>query len=451
MLSKKTSALVAGAMALGMTVPAMASEAELAAQLAKVQQKLAALEQAQSQDWLNERRAEEIKGLISDVLADADTRATLLQDGVLAGHDGKGFYLKSADDSFKMKIGGQIQFRYMANFLDDRTTGGDDNETLHAFNVRRAKLKFKGTVNDEFGFKLTLATDRNDGSVSMEDAAVSWKYNDELTFVGGIDKLPFLREELTSSSKLLAVDRASVTEFFTLGRGAFVGANWDASENVKVAVAAGNDTASDDGGYVEYGQMVGDISLVARADVKLAGDWGQSKDYVAWTGDDRAWFVGAAANYQRGDRGMNVDLDYGAWTLDTLYKANQWTASLAINGAHVFADDATGDADHYGVLAQLAYNMDDKIQPFIRYEWMDIDGVDADEIQGATVGVNYFLAKHNAKITTDLVWFFKGDIDGVSNAFGANPFSNGLGLNSDGNDYDNNDLVVARAQFQLAF
>ena len=67
MFSKKTTALVAGAMAMGFAAPAMASEAELAAQLAKVQQKLAALEQAQSQDWLNERRAEEVKGLIADV------------------------------------------------------------------------------------------------------------------------------------------------------------------------------------------------------------------------------------------------------------------------------------------------------------------------------------------------------------------------------------------------
>ncbi|QDU32457.1 Phosphate-selective porin O and P [Poriferisphaera corsica] len=447
MFSKKTTALVAGAMAMGFAAPAMASEAELAAQLAKVQQKLAALEQAQSQDWLNERRAEEVKGLISDVLADADARATLLQDGILAGHDGKKFFLKSADGSFKMNIGGQIQFRYMANFLDDR-----DNETLHAFQVRRAKLKFSGKVNDEFGFKLTLGTSRNDGSVSMENAAVSWKYDDKLTVVAGIDKLPFLQEELTSSSKLLGVERSSVTEFFTLNIGTFVGAKYDVSDNVKVAIAAGNDTASDKNGYVKYGEMAGDIALTGRVDMKLAGDWSQAKDYVAWMGDDRAWFAGAALNYQRVDRDVAptaLDGDYFGWTMDTLYKANQWMANLAVNGAHFFADDATADANYYGVLAQLAYNMDDKIQPFVRYEWMDLDG--ADQIQGATVGVNYFLAKHNAKITTDLVWFFKGMDNGIQTAFGENPFSDSLGLNNNSADFDNNDLVVARAQFQLAF
>ena len=316
------------------------------------------------------------------------------------------------------------------------------------------KLKFNGQVNDEFGFKLTLATDRNDGNVSMEDAAVSWKYDDKLTVVAGIDKLPFLREELVSSSKLLGVERSSVTEFFSLNRGAFVGAKYDASENVKVAVAAGNDTASDNNGYVGYGDMQGDISLTARVDAKLAGDWGQAQDYVAWMGDDRAWFAGAAANYQRGDRAMGLDGDYFGWTLDTLYKANQWMASLAINGAKLDLDDAAGDSDFYGVFAQLAYNMDDKIQPYIRYEYLDLTDLDKtadlDPIQGVTVGVNYFLAQHNAKITTDLVWFFKGE-SAAGNAFGASPFSDSLGLNSTGNDFDNNDLVVARAQFQLAF
>jgi len=33
-------------------------------------------------DWLTEQRADEIRNLVSDVLADADTRSSLLQDGM---------------------------------------------------------------------------------------------------------------------------------------------------------------------------------------------------------------------------------------------------------------------------------------------------------------------------------------------------------------------------------
>ncbi|MCH7546675.1 MAG: hypothetical protein IID30_09780, partial [Planctomycetes bacterium] len=41
---------------------------------------------AKTQDnWLTEHRAEEIRILVQDVLADADTRSSLLQDGLIAG------------------------------------------------------------------------------------------------------------------------------------------------------------------------------------------------------------------------------------------------------------------------------------------------------------------------------------------------------------------------------
>jgi hypothetical protein len=36
-------------------------------------------------DWLTEQRAAEIRGIVQDVLADADTRASLLNDGLMAG------------------------------------------------------------------------------------------------------------------------------------------------------------------------------------------------------------------------------------------------------------------------------------------------------------------------------------------------------------------------------
>ncbi|MCI0677253.1 MAG: septum formation initiator family protein, partial [Phycisphaerales bacterium] len=43
------------------------------------------LRAATNEDWLTEARADEIRGLVSEVLSDADTRASLLQDGLMAG------------------------------------------------------------------------------------------------------------------------------------------------------------------------------------------------------------------------------------------------------------------------------------------------------------------------------------------------------------------------------
>ena len=65
-------------------------------------------------DWLTERRAEEIRNLVSDVLADADTRASM-QDGMTAGWNGN-FFLASNDGRFRLQIDGMLQLRFNWNF-----------------------------------------------------------------------------------------------------------------------------------------------------------------------------------------------------------------------------------------------------------------------------------------------------------------------------------------------
>ena len=97
---------------------------------------------AESDDsWLTQQRSEQIRSLVTDVLADADTRASLQGDGSTSGYSG-GFYIRSADNAFAMKINGQIQARYMYN--DAKEQAAD-----YGFEVRRLKLKFHGHVIDE--------------------------------------------------------------------------------------------------------------------------------------------------------------------------------------------------------------------------------------------------------------------------------------------------------------
>ena len=70
--------LLAGATALtltGVSVAGPASNDDVAQRLAAAEAKIAAMEAANNQNWLTEQRAAEIKGLVQDVLADADTRS----------------------------------------------------------------------------------------------------------------------------------------------------------------------------------------------------------------------------------------------------------------------------------------------------------------------------------------------------------------------------------------
>ncbi|QDU32456.1 hypothetical protein KS4_04880 [Poriferisphaera corsica] len=441
--------VAAATMALTTGTIAQADQASLAAQLQAAEQRVSQLEQAQQGDWLNERRAEEIKGLIRDVIADADSRATLLQDGILAGHDGN-FFLRSADDSFRMNLSGYIQFRYATNWQNKR-----DNETIHGFNNARAKLYITGYAMDDFGYKLCFATNGSTGEVYTEEAVVDMKLDDDVKLYAGVTLLPFLREDLMASSTLLAVERACVTKGFGVGFSAMLGAKIDVSDDLKLNVAISNGTIGDKYGYTNFENNSADIAVTGRADWKLAGDWKQMKDYVAWRDDSDAIFVGAAAHYQRTDRdttSMAFPMDFLAWTADTLWKVNSWTASLAVNGGHYFTDENT-DTNAYGTLLQLAYNMDDKMQPFMRYEWSDTRmGGSSDTNQVVSAGLNYFLNKHNAKFTTDLVWCFEGTaVPGSAMVFTGDSYGTGLALNHTATDIDDNQIIAARAQFQLKF
>jgi hypothetical protein len=94
---------------------------ELRQEIQALRAEVSAMRSQADDSWLNERRAEEVKTLIHDVLADADTRASLAGDGMTAGHNGH-FFLASADGGFLLNVGGQIQFRYIATVTPSRAT-----------------------------------------------------------------------------------------------------------------------------------------------------------------------------------------------------------------------------------------------------------------------------------------------------------------------------------------
>src|SRR2546426_4285979 len=78
---------------------------ELRNMVQNLQQQVDDLKSASNDNWLTQKRAEEIRSLVQDVLADADTRASLLESGVMAGWD-KGFFIGSADGNWRLNIAG---------------------------------------------------------------------------------------------------------------------------------------------------------------------------------------------------------------------------------------------------------------------------------------------------------------------------------------------------------
>ena len=88
------------------------SSSNLQARLEAAEAKIAQLSSQQDADWLTEQRSEEIREIVQDVLADADTRASLQGSNMSAGYD-NGFVISSSDGKWKLRINGLLQNRWI--------------------------------------------------------------------------------------------------------------------------------------------------------------------------------------------------------------------------------------------------------------------------------------------------------------------------------------------------
>jgi phosphate-selective porin OprO and OprP len=427
---------------LGLIAPVQGDQiTDMQAQIDALRSELSQVQTDQGDNWLNERRAEEVKGLIMEVLSDADTRASLLNDGAIAGHDGEHFFIASPDGAFAMYLSGQLDFRYIYNNQD--TSTGDEDEG--GFQTRRAKIMFDGHISSpKIGYHVQLARDgaSTQGDIIVEEYDISHALNDNLTVSAGVMKLPFLREELVSSTRQLAVERSTTNEFFTLNRAegvqlAYAEDNW----LVRLMISDGANS-----GLSEFDADTAETAITVRGDIALEGDLDQGKDFTGWSGEGQSIILGGAYHIEWGDSRNTGTADYSTWTADLSYENN----GLNLFGSYVGSTidwDASGapDRDMTGVVIQGGLDIvPDKFELFGRWAYIDGDISGQDEFDACTVGVNYYVNGHRAKFTADVIWLNE-DMP-TANPFGANAMSNGLGLIT-----GTEDEMAVRTQFQLLF
>jgi len=463
--------VISGLVAAGLVVPALAEDnrdqeiADLRSMVETLKGEVDVLRAESTDQWLSEQRSEQIRGLVQDVLADADTRASLQGNGATSGYK-SGFFVQSADGNWKMKVNGQIQVRWNFNHADDQSD-------QYGFQIRRAKLKFSGNVIDpSWGYKVVLVNARDGGTSNtfLEDAWIQKKMDDGMYLKVGQFKAPYLREELVSSSAQLTVERSMINNQFTYGwaQGIEFGSRTD-----------------DLWGRVWYGDgpnslnSVGSVSstnsIVARVDYKLDGDW---KDWKTFTGrglkSDSYAFVGAAFEwFNMSEDRANSDVEYGGadatrsygFTVDASMGGTGWTAYTYF----VYADGKNagnadpGSAQGWGWVAQGGVDVSDDAQVFGRYELGDITNFSAGSGGGMaaaghrnghdstlTLGVNYWPAgSKNVKLTADWGYALSFLNDGGDVA-SADYVSSGNGWRADEDGTDGGQWLI-RAQMQLLF
>ena len=482
--ARTTRLAVAAATTMLLACPAIgaagAGEDELSAALEKIGQlestverlssRLNELELVDGERWLGEERAAQIRGIVTDVLADSSSRSSFQSDGATAGYaPGKGFFLQSADGKFSMTIGGQIQTRFIVN-----DAGGQ--ETAYGFQLRRAKLYFEGHVFDEtWTYKIQGGFNRgssnlNTGNTSnflVEDAYMIKNFGDGISVKLGQFKAPWLEEDLVSSKKQLAVERSLLAGYFLQNYNRGIELQY-MNDQYRIRGWTGNGIPTPFSGAANnvtssnWNTDPSDYSFVGRGEVKFGeASWKDFGDFNSFRGGKTGVMLGISGLFQR----YNTSNGFGKSNATVVSGV---TGDITVNfgGASLFAyavwengQNATtpaglpvGNPNPWGMLVQGGYFLDDDFELFARYEYGVLGAsrpaYPNDQLNLMTVGFNYFVHKNNLKFTLD--WGINLDSLGLPQygavGYGSN---NGAGYRT---DLPNQDLQWSlRAQMQLLF
>jgi len=422
------------------------SVAELRALVTDLQKQVDTLKAQNNDNWLTEQRSSEIRGLVQDVLADADTRASLLQSGTMAGWD-KGFFLMSADGNFKLNVFGQLQVRYVYNHQDESPT--DDNRA--GFEIRRAKVGFKGNVVDpSWQYEVLLAADRTNGNVQLEDNGWIMKdFENGWKIKVGQMKAPFLREEVLSSTRLFAVERTLVNSFFTAGTVQGVQVGWEGDK----LHAYGMYNDGNNSKNTSWSAEDTEFSFSGRADYLVNGDWKNFQDYDSFPDEGKGMVIGGAVNWSKQEFGTggplpgafnNAEVDNLGLTADVTVKFGGASIAGAVMYRKLETDTGSPadlDLSQWGFFVRGGYFIADSWELYAQYEWGDNDVPGDENLSVITIGANKYWAKHGLKWQTDFGYGL--------NQVNASWAQDSAGWRTDAPGQDGQ--IVVRSQLQLLF
>lgn len=346
----------------------------------------------------------------------------LVEKGVVAMEHGgagsvayKGGSRLDFGDDFHMKVNIQLQPRY--EFEDEDSEGRRDAGVADAdlvdndtsgFSVRRARIVFSGhMLNKTWSYKLQNDFASSTGGGDLKDAWLQWNMDDAAMIRMGQYKIPFSRQELSSSAKLQLPDRSIASDYFAYSRqnGAMVHGDMG---GLMYAATIWNGQSDGEG----RNRGPADNNMFGTAQVVYnIGDYGDRSYEGDYSGTEGfAATVGAAANYGQGATELEGDFDQ----IDVNVDAGVRSAGFSLQGEWYWAsrdyDDIDGDLgerEDTGGYVQAGYM-------FVPEEWEVVgryaiiafdDDVDVrDDEQEVTVGLNYYIWGHDLKVQNAFSW-----------------------------------------------
>lgn len=333
----------------------------------------------------------ENRSYAGELLADAQSRSSISSATAGAGHDAQGFYI-AGNDGFRLNVGGDLQFRYTANFGDSNSLREDYEG---GFSTNLARLRFTGALHG-FDYNVTGAF-RNKRQFGLEEAFVGHALGDGNRVQFGQFQLPFLREQNVDDRFQLAAGESIMSSIFGQGYSQGIQAEFNLGDFRLIgAFSDGFNTANTD----FNSPREQDYGLTLRAEWLAMGDRAVFNDFTSEQGSNSSLLFGAGGHYEDGDMQRMY-----TYTADVSFESGGFNAFAAGVGRNI---EETGGSsfDDFGVVGQAGYRVTPNVELFGRYDAIfpdDNRGLN-DSYSFVTAGVNYYLAGHAAKFTADAVY-----------------------------------------------
>jgi len=443
----------------GVSYAAVEGNNDTATQISELKAEIAALKGNQGEQWLTEQRADQIRGVVQDVLADSNTRSSFQQAGGATAGYNNGFFISSADGNYSLKINALEQVRFVwNNTYQGKTDGVDGNDSNQwGFENRRTQAFFSGNVVDpSWKYLVGMAYDaQNDpynadaGNFNLYYAMVTKSFGDGFSVSVGQMNVPFTVESNLFNAGSTQMGDYSIFEYM-FGAGQQVGAMAKLEKDAfRVSGGWYNIVQTDSSGTVGNSWDNNDnqsIAVAGRAEYKVAGTWDQFSKESSFKGEEFGLLIGGGVIWQNG-RNDNSAGVYDANPLGLTADAQAKFGGFNLIGQFLWQDGYPGtDASSsvWGFNVQGGAFITEDLEVFGAWAYADTaESGSSSASLGTTnylqTGANWYFAKNSIKATVMGIIPLNKDAADAGNLRG---FEGGIGLS----DSQNNFSLVCQLQ-----
>ena len=383
-------------------------------------------------------------------------------EGFTAGYSDGRFVIQSDDGNFSFRPWLHLQFRAVAEDRQGHQGNkieGPEDEVDAGFEVRRMRFGFDGNMfSPDLTYFINWATVRTSSNANVTSTTGSTKGTTIGTVsnsLGGVPLLeeawvkyhipttdfflkagqikdPLLHDQIVSSRYQHSAERSLTADIFLNGDDFTEGATfiYDPQTNIRAEAGVNHGMRSANTNFLSYPNNGGfnqfNYGFVGRVEYKVMGRWSDYAQVGAVGTKEQLLVIGSGADYsERGHDGQLVaaaDVMYadpsglsvfGAF-VDRYTTHNFGYYTQSPTGASINAGNAAvagKSSNEYSLLAEVGYIFDQKIEPFARWEYMDLQGVPAGSnnwINVLTGGVNYYFYGNRLKMTGEIMYLPQG-------------------------------------------